>query len=141
MHSRAQWVSPLTIQEHSHWFDSTTHRLFSSKSAHLRAPRTHDAANASHLPRLTCRVHQFCAQCDAVVVLLTRRLLDQPSCLVDIVEAVSAGKLLVTIYVDRGGYDFAAALRKLDDLEHHFASVGESALSRLLELLPQVTAM
>ena len=44
-----------------------------------------------------------CARCHTVVVLLTRGLLHQPDCLVDIFDAIRTGKRLVTVCLERGG--------------------------------------
>jgi hypothetical protein len=45
--------------------------------------------------------------CEIVLVLLTRNLLVRPECLLGIFEAVRAGKLIITVNVLGGGYDYA----------------------------------
>eukprot|EP00966_Prymnesium_polylepis_P116620 2695460-Prymnesium_polylepis.1 len=48
---------------------------------------------------------------DTLIVLLTKNVLFQPECLVAIFSAVRDDKLVITINVDRGGYDYEGTHR------------------------------
>lgn len=76
-------------------------------------------------------------QLQTVVLLLTRRVLFSAECLYAVYRAAVDDKLVVPVFLDRGGYDYSAAAEYLDHLEEELLHQPErlALLTRLMEPL------
>ncbi|KAL1523059.1 hypothetical protein AB1Y20_018019 [Prymnesium parvum] len=78
-------------------------------------------------------------KCVALVVVLTKQVLWERECLVEIYSALTANVGLVTVHVARGGYDYQHAARLIDQLDTVLPSEDPHILEWLGEVLPGVT--
>ena len=69
---------------------------------------------------------------DALVLLLTKSTLHSPDCLAAAVEAIHAGKPIISVLLQGRGYDFAANQLLLQDLRGGLASGELTVFERLL---------
>ena len=79
--------------------------------------------------------------CSTVVLLLTKDFLILPECLLTAFYAIKLKRLVVTVNVDRGGYDYASAARLLDDLEAELSQHHPAVLATLRRVLPAETCV
>jgi hypothetical protein len=79
--------------------------------------------------------------CSTVLLLLTKDFLHLPECLLTAFYAIRLQRLVVTVNVDRGGYDYANAARLLDDLEAELSKHHPAVLATLRRVLPEETSV
>lgn len=67
----------------------------------------------SRIPSILRKLYE----CQTVVLLLSKHTLFRPECLYVIYRAIVDDKLLIPVFLDRGGYDYTAAAELLESLE------------------------
>ena len=73
--------------------------------------------------------------CSTVLLLLTKDFLHLPECLLTAFYAIKLRRLVITVNVDHGGYDYANAACLLDDLEAELSKHRPAALATLRRVL------
>lgn len=90
-----------------------------------------DASDATDLSKILASL----ATSEALVLCLTKRVLERPWVLVELHEAIVRKKPILCVHVVGGGYEFATATRYLANLEMELGRSDSDALANLRTLL------
>jgi len=105
---------------------------FNAEGEKLPANEAHKGRDLTHGVKAV--LHHL-THCQTVIILLTKNVLSRPECLYTAFRAIVDEKLLIPVFVDRGGYDYAAAQELLNDLEKHLGEEHPDALASLNHML------
>ena len=108
-----------------------------SRCTHVTFDPLAELANAEHRPvaRIDVASSKDFDRCPAYVLLLSKDVLYKASTLFMTFQALRQSKLLITVHLAQGGYDYAVALERLHNLEENMSREAPEELAKLRVLL------